>query len=52
MKLHWAWGLIGSLGVLGYLLHEPLYYVFFVFFLFFLEPVARNRKKQDNGSAK
>ncbi len=41
VKVHWFWGFVGCLGVLGFILKEPLYYVFFSFFLFFLEPVAK-----------
>lgn len=43
-RIHWFWGLIGFLGILGFTLKEPAYYAFFVFFLFFLEPVVRRPK--------
>lgn len=43
-KLNWAWGFVGLLGLLGYVLNEPLYYVFFAFFIFFLDLVAKNKK--------
>ena len=48
-SINWFWGFIGCLGILGFILKEPLYYVFFVFFLFFLEPVVRSSK---NGKGK
>jgi hypothetical protein len=49
-KFNFFWGLLGFLGILGYILEDPLYYVFFVFFLFFLEPVFKSEKegKEDN----
>lgn len=37
---------MGVLGILGYILKEPLYYVFFVFLLFFLEPLVKSKKQQ------
>jgi hypothetical protein len=46
-KLNRAWGFVGLLGLLGYVLNEPLYYVFFTFFIFFADPVFWNKK---NGS--
>jgi len=46
LKIHWFWGFVGCLGVLGFILKEPLYYVFFSFFLFSLEPVLRNLKSK------
>jgi len=46
LKLDWFWGCIGFLGILGYLLKEPIYYVFFVFFLFFLVPVVNKSKNK------
>ncbi len=36
IKFNWGWGFLGVLGLLGYVLNEPLYYVFFVFFIFFI----------------
>jgi len=44
VRIHWFWGLIGCLGILGFILNEPLYYAFFAFFLFFLEPAVRRSK--------
>jgi len=46
IKIHWFWGFVGLLGVLGFILKEPLYYVMFTFFLFFLEPLAKNPKSK------
>jgi hypothetical protein len=45
LKFNWFWGCVGFLGVLGYILDEPLWYVFFVFFIFFLEPAIKKSKK-------
>lgn len=36
IKFNWAWGFLGVLGLLGYVLNEPLYYAFFAFFIFFI----------------
>ena len=44
-RIHWFRGFVGCVGVLGFLLAEPLYYIFSVFFLFFLEPVITKTKK-------
>jgi len=45
VKIHWLWGFVGCLGLLGFILKDPLYFLFFVFFLFFLEPVHKKPKK-------
>lgn len=45
VKIHWFWGFVGCLGVVGFILNEPGYYVFLSFFLFFLEPVLKKSKK-------
>jgi len=45
VKIHWFWGFAGCLGILGFILEEPLYYVLFSFFLFFLEPILRKSGK-------
>jgi hypothetical protein len=29
--INWFWGLLGFLGILGYALNQPLYYVVFGF---------------------
>ncbi|MGB9977683.1 hypothetical protein [Methanobacterium sp.] len=38
-KFNYYWGLLGVLGLLGYVLENPIYYIFFVFFLLFLVPI-------------
>ena len=43
------WGILGCLGVLGYVLEDPNYYIFFVFFLFFLQPVAKKAVSPKKG---
>lgn len=50
IKLNWAWGFVGLLGLIGYVLNEPLYYVFFAFFIFFIDLVAKNRKSSNRSS--
>jgi len=45
LRIHWFWGFVGCLGILGFILEEPLYYVMFSFLLFFLEPVVKKSKK-------
>ncbi len=39
--------MIGILGLLGYILENPVYYVFFTFFILFLIPVY-NKKRNHN----
>jgi len=51
VKFNYFWGLLGILGLLGYVLGDPVYYAFFAFFLFFLSPVyekTKNRGKKEN----
>lgn len=50
VKFNAFWGLLGFLGVLGYILGDPVYYAFFAFFLFFLSPVYNKTTK--NGDEK
>ena len=44
-RINWSWGFIGLLGILGYILEQPIFYIFFILFLFFLEPVVRKNKQ-------
>lgn len=44
VKFNVFWGLLGILGLLGYVLGDPIYYAFFAFFLFFLSPVFNKAK--------
>jgi hypothetical protein len=49
-KFNYFWGLLGVLGLLGYVLEDPIYYAFFAFFLFFLIPVYnKTTKNRENG---
>ncbi|MBI5679413.1 MAG: hypothetical protein HZC47_00725 [Methanobacterium sp.] len=51
VKFNFFWGLLGILGLLGYVLGDPVYYAFFAFFMFFLSPVydkAKNGEKKEN----
>lgn len=50
IEFNYYWGLMGILGLLGYVLENPLYYIFFAFFLFFLIPVYD--KLKGNGKTK
>ncbi|MDD5148381.1 MAG: hypothetical protein PHH08_02855 [Candidatus ainarchaeum sp.] len=45
LEFNWYWGCLGFLGILGYILKDPLYYVFFVFLIFFAEPLVKPKKK-------
>jgi len=52
-KFNYYWGLLGVLGLLGYVLENPIYYVFFAFFLLFLVPVfnkttGKNKNKESS----
>ncbi|HEX3013308.1 MAG TPA: hypothetical protein VHO92_03405 [Methanobacterium sp.] len=54
-EFNYYWGSLGILGLLGYVLENPIYYVFFVFFLFFLVPVfnkLRNKGSEENSKSK
>lgn len=46
-EFNYFWGILGFLGLMGYVLENPIYYVFFAFFLLFLVPVFN--KKEKNG---
>lgn len=41
-------GFTRILGLLGYLLENPVYYIFFSFFLLFLVPIFKNTNKNEN----
>ena len=52
-KFNYYWGLLGILGLLGYVLENPVYYVFFGFFLLFLvpdfnKPAEKSGKKESD----
>jgi len=47
LEINYYWGMIGILGLLGYVLENPIYYVFFTFFILFLIPVY-NKIKNHN----
>lgn len=54
-EFNYYWGSLGVLGLMGYVLENPVYYVFFVFFLLFLVPVfdkLRNAKSEKNSKSK
>jgi hypothetical protein len=57
LEINYYWGMIGILGLLGYVLENPVYYVFFTFFILFLIPVYNkiknhNVKEESNKSNK
>lgn len=57
LEINYYWGMIGILGLLGYVLENPIYYVFFTFFILFLIPVYNkiknhNVKEESNKSNK
>jgi len=49
VKFNVFWGLLGFLGILGYILGDPIYYAFFAFFLFFLSPVYSKTTANKDG---
>ena len=49
IEINAYWGILGCLGILGYVLEDPNYYIFFVFFLFFLQPVAKKAVSPKKG---
>ena len=52
-KFNYYWGLLGVLGLLGYVLENPIYYVFFAFFLLFLGPfISRLGNSEGEKSSK
>ena len=54
-EFNYYWGSLGILGLIGYVLENPIYYVFFGFFLLFLVPVfnrLRNAKSDKNKKSK
>lgn len=52
VRINWFWGLLGFLGILGFIFEEPLYYTFFSFFLFFIEPIDRRSKNSERDLGK
>ncbi len=47
LEINYYWGMIGIMGLLGYVLENQVYYVFFIFFLLFLIPIY-NKIKNHN----
>lgn len=49
-EFNYFWGILGFLGIMGYVLENPIYYVFFAFFLLFLVPLIpkKGEKKDQN----
>lgn len=46
-EFNYFWGLLGFLGVLGYVLENPIYYIFFAFFILFLVPVFKKNDSEN-----
>lgn len=49
-EFNYFWGILGFLGIMGYVLENPIYYIFFAFFLLFLVPLVpkKGEKKDQN----
>lgn len=52
LEFNYFWGILGFLGILGYVLENPVYYTFFVFFLLFLVPVFNEKEPENNSNVK
>lgn len=52
IEFNYFWGLLGFMGVLGYVLENPVYYAFFAFFLLFLVTVFNKKDSDENSEAK
>ncbi len=52
IEFNYFWGLLGFMGVLGYVLENPVYYAFFAFFLLFLVPVFNEKELEKNSDVK
>jgi L-asparagine transporter-like permease len=52
VEFNYFWGLTGFLGILGYVLENPAYYVFFAFFMLFLIPVYNKNAKTEEKTVK
>lgn len=48
LEFNYYWGVLGLMGILGYVLENPAYYVFFIFFILFLVPVLNKQNKSSN----
>ncbi|MEN6292154.1 MAG: hypothetical protein ABFC34_14255 [Methanobacterium sp.] len=54
-EFNYYWGSLGILGLMGYVLENPIYYVFFAFFLLFFVPVInrfRNVESEKDSKSK
>lgn len=49
MEFNYFWGLLGFLGLMGYVLENPIYYVFFGFFILFLVPLFNKKENVEEG---
>ncbi len=49
-EFNYFWGILGFLGLMGYVLENPIYYVFFAFFLLFLVPLFNKKEKNEENS--
>lgn len=52
LEFNYFWGILGFLGILGYVLENPVYYAFFAFFLLFLVPVFNEKEPEKNSNVK
>ena len=49
---NYYWGSLGILGLLGYVLENPVYYIFFGFFLLFLVPFTHKFRNAEDSKSK
>ncbi|MDO8870185.1 MAG: hypothetical protein Q7V10_05480 [Methanobacteriaceae archaeon] len=49
IEFNYFWGILGFLGVLGYVLENPIYYAFFAFFILFLVPLFNKKENVEEG---
>lgn len=51
MEFNYFLGLLGFLGLMGYVLENPIYYVFFGFFILFLVPLFNKKESVEEGKS-
>jgi hypothetical protein len=52
IEINYFWGILGFLGLLGYVLENPVYYTFFAFFLLLLVPILNEKLGTENTTKK
>jgi type II secretory pathway component PulF len=51
-EFNYFWGILGFLGLMGYVLENSIYYMFFGFFLLFLVPFFNKKEKSGDENMK